>query len=176
MNSRVAIVTVALLLAGCGAAAGNTGAVGDDGGDRSVGGAEPGSKGSGQILCAGPDEPAPAAPPGTDCSVPPEPEATLVTPQPGMVGVRAVPWTSATDMGRTVTVTWVSGVAPCTILDRVEVSEGRRRVTLTLFEGSDPQAQGMPCIESAQYKAVRVLLDQPVGDRRLVDGAVGRTG
>ncbi len=176
MNSRVAIVTVALLLAGCGAASGSTGAAGDGGGGGAVGDAQPGSKGSGQILCAGPDEPAPQAPPTTDCSLPPEPEGTLVTPQPGMVGVRAVPWTSAKGKGRTVTVTWVSGVAPCTVLDRVEVMQDRRRVTITLFEGSDPQAQGTPCIESAQYKAVRVRLDQPLGDRRLVDGAAPHTG
>jgi hypothetical protein len=176
MNRHAATVAVALLLTACGAASGGTGPTGDDGGGGSVGGAEPGSKGSGQILCAGPDEPAPAAPPGTDCSVPPEPKGTLVTPQPGMVDVRPVPWTSAKGKGRTVTVTWVSGVAPCTVLDHVEVRERRRRVTVTLFEGSDPEAQGMPCIESAQYKAARVRLDHPLGDRRVVDGAVRRAG
>ncbi len=35
--------------------------------------------------------------------------------------------------------------------------------------------QGTPCSESARYKAVRVRLDQPLGDRRLVDGAAPHT-
>ena len=45
------------------------------------------------------------------------------------------------------------------------------RSSITLFEGHAPGAGNVACIEIAQLKAVRILLDRPVNDRELVDGA-----
>lgn len=137
----------------------------------SAGGSSPGFEGTGEILCEDVDKPAPGAPAGTDCSAGPEPEFSPVEPRPGMDDPRPVGWESAETAGRTVTVNWWSGVEPCTVLDRVEVTETPDAVTITLFEGSDPEHPGEACIMIAQAKSTTVELDARVGKRRLVDGA-----
>ena len=100
-------------------------------------------------------------------------EPQVVEPTPGMVGVRARPFDTATvgDDGRTVTVDFVSGIEPCTVLDHVDVAYGADAVTITLFEGSDPSAGDVACIEIGVFKRTIVTLDEPLGDRAIVDGA-----
>lgn len=70
------------------------------------------------------------------------------------------------------TVHFASGIAPCSVLDHVDVEHAPEAVTITLFEGHAPDAGDVACIEIAQLKSVRILLDRPLNDRELVDGAV----
>lgn len=113
-------------------------------------------------------EPAPPVPPGAAPTTE-GPEGELVTPTPGMLDVRPVEWDEASVDGSTVTVSWWSGVAPCNVLDHVDVVEREDEVVLTLFEGTADRDAA--CIELAERKRTVVELDEPVGQRRLVDGA-----
>lgn len=90
-----------------------------------------------------------------------------------MAQTRARPFDSATAQGdgSTIRVVWWSGVEPCTVLDRVEVRESPETVTVTLYEGHDPDAGRVACIELAVQKATVVRLQRPLGARRIVDGA-----
>ncbi len=83
---------------------------------------------------------------------------------------RSSPRASEPD-GRTLQVDFVAGIEPCSVLDHVDVRYGADTVTITLSEGSDPTADQVACIMIAEFKRVIVHLDQPLGDRSLVDGA-----
>jgi hypothetical protein len=102
----------------------------------------------------------------------PEPSPSPVEPRPGMTGLHPIGWDDASVAGdgRTVTVSFWSGVEPCYVLDHVDVRYGKGTVTITLYEGSDPDAKDTACIEIAQYKSVTITLDEDLGDRKLVDG------
>ncbi len=110
--------------------------------------------------------PAPTGPPGP-------PQRQLVEPEDGQVDVRPIAWTRArvASDDRTVTIDFASGIAPCSVLDHVDVDDHPDAITITLFEGHAPDAGDVACIEIAQLKTVRIVLDQPVNDRELVDGA-----
>jgi hypothetical protein len=99
--------------------------------------------------------------------------AQKVEPTPGMSGVspRIFDKVVVGDDDRTLTVFFWSGVEPCYVLDHVDVDEGPGAITVTLFEGHDASAGDVACIEIAVLKKVVVQLDEPVGDRRVVDGA-----
>ena len=102
----------------------------------------------------------------------PSPTPRLLEPEPGLVDVMPHPWDSAEVLGRrTVQVTFYGGVEECYGLDRVEVRERPTRVVISVFTGRKPGA-GV-CIEIAELQAVRVTLDRPVGDRKIVDGNAG---
>lgn len=62
-----------------------------------------------------------------------------------------------------------SGVEECYAFDHPEVLYGRKRITVTLFEGRVPDVDA--CIELAVKKVVEVALGEPLGDRKVVDGA-----
>jgi hypothetical protein len=96
----------------------------------------------------------------------------LVEPRPGMADVYARPFDTASvsDDGTSVTIDFVSGVEPCAVLDRVDVRYGADAVTITLHEGRDPNAGDVACIEIGVFKRVIVQLDEPLGDREIVDG------
>jgi hypothetical protein len=104
---------------------------------------------------------------------PPTFEPQVVTPRPGMAEVRARPFDDAKvgDDGVTVTIDFVSGVEPCSVLDHAGVDYGATTVTITLFEGHDPAAGEVACIDIGVFKRVVITLDQPLGDRTIVDGA-----
>ena len=89
-----------------------------------------------------------------------------------MAGVRARPFDRAmlNDDG-TVTILFTSGVEPCAVLDHVDVDEGDAAVTITLYEGHDPDAGDVACIEIAVLKSVTITLDHPLDGRSIVDGA-----
>jgi hypothetical protein len=97
----------------------------------------------------------------------------LVEPRPGMVDVNPVQWAGVktSDDGRTLTVRYWSGVEPCSVLDHVDVDYEDDAVVVTLYEGREPTAGDVACIEMAVLKAVRVVLDSPVGGRTIEDGA-----
>ncbi len=71
---------------------------------------------------------------------------------------------------RTVRIHYESGVAPCSVLDRVEVEYRSAVIAISLFEGSDPAFKDTACIMIAQFKAVDVALNQPINGRAIVDG------
>ena len=97
--------------------------------------------------------------------------AQRVEPVPGMADVRARGFDRAivNDDG-IVTILFVSGVEPCSVLDHVDVDYGRD-VTITLYEGHDPSAGDVACIEIGVLKSVTIALDEPLNGRTIVDGA-----
>jgi hypothetical protein len=119
----------------------------------------------------GPDTPVSSTP--RDDEAPTNgPRRRLVVPEPGMDNVRPVSWESIRGIDpTTLMVRFTSGVKPCHVLDHVDIEYGRRHIAITLFEGNDPGAGDVACIEIAELQRVRVELDEPIGDRRLVDGA-----
>jgi hypothetical protein len=132
-----------------------------------------------------PTFPAPEAPPvppsaGPPPANPPEPPSIpdppgygpeIVTPRPGMENVHGVTWRRAEVVNdRLVRVHYESGVAPCSVLDRVEVEYRPSEIAVSLFEGNDPAFRDAVCIMIAQFKAVDVALDQPVNGRAIVEG------
>jgi hypothetical protein len=104
---------------------------------------------------------------------PGRPRRHLVEPRGGQVDLRPIAWTRARVArdDRTVTIAFASGIAPCSVLDHVDVEDRPKAVTITLFEGHAPDAGDVACIDIAQLKAVRILLERPLNGRELVDGA-----
>jgi hypothetical protein len=121
----------------------------------------------------GPDTPVSSDPTGGGPPPPGGGGPVVVEPRPGMVDVYARPFDTATpsDDGTSVTVDFVSGVEPCTVLDHVDVRYGDRAVTITLFEGRDPDAGDVACIEIGVFKRVIVPLEEPLAGRDIGDGA-----
>ena len=100
-------------------------------------------------------------------------EPQIVEPTPGMDNVRQTSFDTAA-IGAddtTLTIVFWSGVEPCYVLDRVDVSYGADVVTVTLFQGSDPNAGDVACIDIALQKQVTVTLSEPLAGRAIVDGA-----
>ncbi|MBF8190751.1 hypothetical protein ITP53_34590 [Nonomuraea sp. K274] len=96
-----------------------------------------------------------------------------VKPVGNAVDVRKVKWSKAkpVDKNRKVQLTWWSGVAPCTVLDRVKVKETDKTVTITLYEGRSPKARNVSCIMIAIEKTTTVTLKKALGKRKIVNGA-----
>jgi hypothetical protein len=146
-----------------------------------IAGSDPGSAGgpcgTTVVNGAGPDGTVSYTPCGSEPPTPIVPTPNVVEPQPGMVGLHAIPFDTARvgSDGRTITIDFVSGVAPCSVLDHIDVRYGGSTVTITLFEGSNPSAGQVACIEIAQYERVVIMLDQLLGDRAIVDGAPPRS-
>jgi hypothetical protein len=179
-----------LFLVGCAGVAGD-----QTGGGGGLSGGEDGSAGAclaGATECSDTgassdgDSAAMCAEGATDCDdtpvsddpCPPEgcrgdeqPAARRVQPagQRGLHDVHPISWDEHVAKGRRLTVRWWSGVEPCHVLASVDVVETRRKVTVTLFEGSgDPDAA---CIEIAERLRTTVRLQRPLGDRTVVDGS-----
>jgi len=97
----------------------------------------------------------------------------VVEPTPGMDNVGQTAFDTAT-IGAddtTLTIVFWSGVEPCYVLDHVDVSYSADAVTVTLFQGSDPNAGDVACIDIALQKQATITLDEPLGARAIVDGA-----
>lgn len=94
-------------------------------------------------------------------------------PKGGTLKPRKIAWTSAEPEadGRTIRILWTSGVEPCHTLDRVDVAETAKTVTITLYEGPLRASPDVACIEIAIEKVTEVRLDKPLGGRKIVDGA-----
>ena len=99
--------------------------------------------------------------------------AQKVEPTPGMSGVNPTAFDKVIvgKDGKTLTIFFWSGVEPCYVLDHVDVDASRDAITVTLFQGHDASVDNVACIDIALLKKVVVQLDEPVGDRRIVDGA-----
>ncbi|GAA3662312.1 hypothetical protein GCM10022224_027670 [Nonomuraea antimicrobica] len=96
-----------------------------------------------------------------------------VKPTGDAINVHKVRWTKAKPVskGKKIQLTWWSGVAPCTVLDRVKVTETSKKVTITLYEGTSPKARNVSCIMIAIEKTTTVTLKKALGKRKVVDGA-----
>lgn len=121
------------------------------------------------VTPGGPDSPVTSTPgpPGTP---EPGPTALRVSPRPGLVDVRPHSWDRAEQVGpRRLRIDFYGGVEECEGLDRVEVKESRKAITVSLFVGRVPTAE--VCIEIAVLKSVTIRVDAPIGGREIVDGA-----
>lgn len=108
--------------------------------------------------------------------VAPEDDSALaqeVEPVPGAIDPRPVPWTGAKvdREAMTLTLTWTSGVEPCTVLSHVDIDYRADEVVVTIFEGTGPDAADTACIAIAVEKQTTVSLEEDIGARTLVDGA-----
>jgi hypothetical protein len=136
---------------------------------------DPGDCGE-KVSGTGPDASVSYTPcPGDEPPVVTDPDqgAQLVEPTPGMADVRAHIFDHAVVNadGSSITTFFWSGVEPCYVLDHLDVDAGPSAITITLFEGHDTSAGDVACIDIALLKKVVVQLDEPVGDRSIVDGA-----
>ncbi|GAA4235430.1 hypothetical protein FHR32_003244 [Streptosporangium album] len=111
-------------------------------------------------------------------TVAPRTEPTGGTPKPTRPqghtdNPRKVSWLTAKPSkdGRSLRITWWSGVEPCHVLDRVTVRETADRVTVTLWEGPSSKVKNAVCIDIAIKKVTTVKLKAPLGERKVVDGA-----
>jgi hypothetical protein len=139
------------------------------GGDDDVSVGSPGAGDGTTTTTFDPDTPV-TSPPQTGGDVPPGgPER--VEPLSGAVNINPVSFdpaeAEATDGG--VLVRFWGGVAPCFVLSHYDVDETADSVTVSLFGGSHPSEPDAVCIELAQQYEVLVPLDEPLGDRVLVD-------
>jgi hypothetical protein len=91
----------------------------------------------------------------------------MVTPQPGMVNVEPVRWWydyGSGDQPHTMLVTFASQGPPCEVLDRVEVDETAAGLTITLYQGRDPDADpDEACEGPTQIVGVQVPLSRDYG-------------
>ena len=188
LSRTLGLLIVPLLLAACANATSVTPGEGDTGGGSS-GVSVPGSSGSGTIDRDNPTDRVmkPCGTPvvsgsGPDATVgytpclsdqmPVTPVASPVEPTPGMADVHAIGWDSASVSadGLHVTIGFASGVAPCSVLDHVDVAYGASAVTITLYEGHEPDAGQVACPAIAMFMQTTVDLTEPVGERDVKDG------
>jgi hypothetical protein len=100
------------------------------------------------------------------------PVSSPVEPTPGMADVHAIGWATAgvSADGLHVTISFTSGVEPCSVLDHVDVAYGTNAVTVTLFEGHEPDPGQVACPAIAMFKQTTVDLTEPVSGRDVKDG------
>lgn len=72
---------------------------------------------------------------------------------------------------QTMTLRYVAGAQPCTVLASVEVDYDDEAVVATVLLGTPDEAATMTCIAAAFTYEVTVELAEPVGTRSVVDGA-----
>lgn len=112
----------------------------------------------------------PTAPPTTEAPGVGQPKR--VQPVPGATDLRKQTFQSAPAAGaQSLAVRFWSGVEPCYVLGRVDVTETAERVTVTLWTGSGPGSAGLACVQMAAYYQVVVQLQAPLGTRTVIDGA-----
>jgi hypothetical protein len=117
------------------------------------------------------------APPSDGTGVNPDPDpgfgAIPILPKPGQA-IDVHPVVADTIAARVdgnkivVTVTWTSGVEPCTILDSIVATKGDGTYTVTLNEGSNPQE--IACIAIAEQHVTEFEIpDVAAGTWRIID-------
>lgn len=98
--------------------------------------------------------------------------ATLLAPVEGLVNVHRTPWQRVTGTGRDLVVHWTTtGLAPCSLLARLDLAETPATITITISVGEVP---GVRCGVDPQLGlplAARVTLAADRGSRTVVDGA-----
>ena len=117
---------------------------------------------------ADPDEPVSSTPGGSRTT---KDGALRVTSRINLEDPRPIPWDRYELLrgGTALDLYYWSGVEECYGFDHPEVIYGRKRIVVTLYEGRVPEADA--CIELAVRKVVEVVLGEPVGGRKVVDGA-----
>ncbi|HEX6262921.1 MAG TPA: hypothetical protein VF097_08760 [Actinomycetota bacterium] len=127
---------------------------------------------AGTVPTPGPDEPTSTTAPSPTGPLT-EGEPQIVTLREGLVDVRPVTLERIERLGpRRLLAVFYGGVEECYGVARVDVEERSDAVTLTVYEGRDPEAA--TCIEIAALKGIEVILGERVGDREVLDGtAVG---
>lgn len=94
----------------------------------------------------------------------------LMTPVPGLRDVHPIRWNQATGGSDDKSLIVTFWLEPCYGIDHVRLTEKADRVIVTLYAGSPPSAN-QPCIQLAEYRAVKVTLSAALGIRKVVDGA-----
>jgi hypothetical protein len=83
-----------------------------------------------------------------------------------------VPFTLVSTEGRTLRLTVEAGGAPCDGVRRVAVRETPATVTVTVTTGAEPHAKcGPGVVGMIGTLPVEAKLKDPLGKRRLIDGA-----
>jgi hypothetical protein len=117
-----------------------------------------------------PESPVSTSPGSARPTSPSAPSPLLVTPSPGLIRPRPQSFERARVQDpKTLLVRFYGGVEACERLDHVRVEYHPRRIALTLYVGRVPG--GQVCIEVAVLKATKIALREPVGGRKIVDGA-----
>lgn len=160
MQTPVRALVLCILLAAAGTACTSSGGLPVPPTVAPSGGAGGGSVGSGGDTGVGIDPPVVTGPGGAAPIG--QPRATIVTPKPGRLDVHPVGASTVEGSvsGRRVTVrlTWWSGVAPCSVLDSIDVVRTGSAIVLTIREGADQR--GVACIELAMLKGAIVDLGE----------------
>lgn len=140
---------------------------------------------AGDSSSTGPPESPPAAGGGSSGSEPgnvgsaepaPEPSPDPVEPVPSLTDPRGVAIDSfyAYD-GRRLAINYSIGVPQCYgTIDVPDVVETADSVTVTLTRVPPKQNKEVACIDIALTKSVDITLEQPLGDRDVVDGSYDR--
>ncbi len=107
----------------------------------------------------------------TTGATPPAPVPDPPGPPPGAGARHPIGWESfqAGADGRTLVFTYYAGVAPCSVFDSINATEGPGQVTVTIYERSDV-GPDVACIAMAQQKSATVTLGADLGGRTVVDG------
>ena len=178
-----AMLVIAMLFAACGQP------TGDGGTDLgSGGGSSSGSGGDDGVTTDPAGSTCPVAEEGEepDCPVSSGTEPIVVDPGDEPTAARIVPITPGLDNvnmtvfdkhkvldGNRLKLFFWGGVEDCYGVDHVDIEYGNDVVIATIFYGNKPDAE--MCIEMAEYQAVIVQLQEPVGDRTITDGALAAT-
>ncbi|ATL70715.1 hypothetical protein [Nocardia terpenica] len=105
--------------------------------------------------------------PGPTEQVPPQP-GRMFTANPAIVGARVLPFDSWSRVAPDrIAVNFQIGSPDCYGVD-VSAAETDSTVTITLREGTLPEATGRMCTMIAVFGTVEVQLKQPVGNRKVL--------
>lgn len=153
MNARVRVLLTALFLVTVAACGGQ--------------GPDPGARTT--LPTSDPEQPVTSVP--SQRADVPSASPSYTVPQPGQADVRPIAWDSY-NIGSdgNIYISYWSGVEPCYVLDRVDVDYGRKKITVTLFEGHTESDEDVACIEIAVLKTTVIEPAEPVGERLVVDG------
>lgn len=129
---------------------------------------------SGSTAPASPDDPvvtlapAPDGPPDTGPAQP-----TPVTPSPGASDARpaALDHVVSDPASSRLELWFWNGVAPCAVLDRVDVEESDTQVRVTVYVGAGDVPADVACPDLAQLYSTTVELSRPLGAREVIDGS-----
>jgi hypothetical protein len=117
-------------------------------------------------------QPRTTTPTAPSVTPPSEPTTTTRPPTPPCCkGPDPVRWESysVSSDGRSLTFKYWSGVDACSKFDHASVDESPSRVVVTIWERD--VTNGNPCVAMAQEKFATVVLQAPLGNRTVVDGA-----